>query len=119
MKTKTLAIEGMTCAACSAAVERAVRKLPGVTEANVNLTAENLHLSYDESQVSLDNVVQAVDDAGYKALIPSQHAQLEVHGMTCASCSATVERVVSKLPGVQNANVNLAAETLTLDYDPA
>ena len=119
MKTKTLPIEGMTCAACSAAVERAVRKLPGVTEANVNLTAENLHLSYDESQVSLDSVVQAVDHAGYKALIPSQHAQLEVHGMTCASCSATVERVVSKLPGVQNANVNLAAETLTLDYDPA
>ena len=119
MKTKTLAIEGMTCAACSAAVERAVRKLPGVTEANVNLTAENLHLSYDESQVSLDSVVQAVDDAGYKALIPSQHVQLDVHGMTCASCSATVERVVSKLPGVQNANVNLAAETLTLDYDPA
>ena len=119
MKTKTLPIEGMTCAACSAAVERAVRKLPGVTEANVNLTAENLHLSYDESQVSLDRVVQAVDDAGYKALIPSQHAQLEVHGMTCASCSATVERVVGKLPGVQNASVNLAAETLTLDYDLA
>jgi len=40
MKTKTLAIEGMTCAACSTAVERAVRKLPGVREANVNLTAE-------------------------------------------------------------------------------
>ena len=119
MKTKTLPIEGMTCAACSTAVERAVRKLPGVNQANVNLTAENLHLSFDESQVSLESVVQAVDDAGYKALIPSQHAQLEVHGMTCASCSATVERVVGKLPGVQNANVNLAAETLTLDYDPA
>ena len=119
MKTKILPIEGMTCAACSAAVERAVSKLPGVTEANVNLTAENLHLSYDESQVSLENVVQAVNDAGYKALIPSQHAQLEVQGMTCAACSATVERVVGKLPGVQSANVNLAAETLTLDYDPA
>jgi len=108
----------MTCAACSTAVERAVRKLPGVTEANVNLSAENLHLSYDESQLSLDSVVKAVDDAGYKAIIPSQHAQLEVQGMTCASCSATVERVVSKLPGVQTANVNLAAETLSLDYDP-
>lgn len=119
MKTKILPIEGMTCAACSAAVERAVRKLPGVTEANVNLTAENLHLSYDESQVSLESVVQAVDDAGYKALTPSQHTQLEVRGMTCAACSATVERVVGKLPGVQNANVNLAAETLSLDYDLA
>lgn len=119
MKTKILPIEGMTCAACSTAVERAVRKLPGITEANVNLTAENLHLSYDESQVSLDSVVRAVDDAGYKAVIPSQHAQLDIQGMTCASCSATVERVVGKLPGVQNANVNLSAETLTLDYDPA
>ena len=119
MKTKILPIEGMTCAACSTAVERAVRKLPGITEANVNLTAENLHLSYDESQVSLDNVVRAVDDAGYKAVIPSQHAQLDIQGMTCASCSATVERVVGKLPGVQNANVNLSAETLTVDYDPA
>ncbi len=119
MKTKTLPIEGMTCAACSAAVERAVRKLPGVNEANVNLTAENLHLSYDESQVTLENVVKAVDDAGYKAVIPSQHAQLDVQGMTCAACSATIERVVGKLPGVQNANVNLTAETLTLDYDPA
>ena len=119
MKTKILPIEGMTCAACSTAVERAVRKLPGITEANVNLTAENLHLSYDESQVSLDSVVRAVDDAGYKAVIPSQHAQLDIQGMTCASCSATVERVVGKLPGVQNANVNLSAETLTVDYDPA
>ena len=119
MKTKILPIEGMTCAACSTAVERAVRKLPGITEANVNLTAENLHLRYDESQVSLDNVVRAVDDAGYKAVIPSQHAQLDIQGMTCASCSATVERVVGKLPGVQNANVNLSAETLTVDYDPA
>jgi len=119
MKTKTVPIEGMTCAACSAAVERAVRKLPGVTEANVNLTAENLRLSYDESQVSLENVAQAVNDAGYKARIPSQHARLDVRGMTCAACSAAVERVVSKLPGAQSVSVNLPAEILALDYDPS
>lgn len=118
MQTKNLPIEGMTCAACSTAVERAVRKLPGVTEANVNLSAENLHLSFDESQVTLEDVARAVDDAGYKAVIPTQHIQLEVQGMTCAACSATVERVVGKLPGVQSAAVNLASETLTLDYDP-
>lgn len=119
MKTKTVPIEGMTCAACSAAVERAVRKLPGVTEANVNLTAENLRLSYDESQVSLENVAQAVNDAGYKARIPSQHARLDVRGMTCAACSAAVERVVSKLPGAQSVSVSLPAEILALDYDPS
>lgn len=119
MKTKTVPIEGMTCAACSAAVERAVRKLPGVTEANVNLTAENLRLSYDESQVSLENVAQAVNDAGYKARIPSQHARLDVRGMTCAACSAAVERAVSKLPGAQSVSVSLPAEILALDYDPS
>lgn len=119
MKTKTVPIEGMTCAACSAAVERAVRKLPGVTEANVNLTAENLRLSYDELQVSLENVAQAVNDAGYKARIPSQHARLDVRGMTCAACSAAVERAVSKLPGAQSVSVSLPAEILALDYDPS
>lgn len=118
MQTKNLPIEGMTCAACSTAVERAVRKLPGVVEANVNLSAENLHLSFDESQVSLESVVRAVDDAGYKAVIPTQHVQLDVQGMTCAACSAAVERAVGKLAGVQSASVNLAAESLTLDYDP-
>jgi Cu+-exporting ATPase len=100
-------------------VERAVRKLPGVTEANVNLTAENLRLSYDESQVSLENVAQAVNDAGYKARIPSQHARLDVRGMTCAACSAAVERAVSKLPGAQSVSVSLPAEILALDYDPS
>ena len=70
MKNETIDIQGMTCAACSAAVERAVRKIPGIETANVNLTTEKLSVSYDDRTVSLDTIVAAVDKAGYHALLP-------------------------------------------------
>ncbi|NTU88470.1 MAG: copper-translocating P-type ATPase [Actinobacteria bacterium] len=70
MKNETIDIQGMTCAACSAAVERAVRKVPGIETANVNLTTEKLSITYDERTVSLDTIVAAVDKAGYHAILP-------------------------------------------------
>ena len=65
--TKTLKIEGMTCASCSNAVERATRKIDGVTEANVNLATEKLTISYDPSIVRISDIKGAVEKAGYKA----------------------------------------------------
>ncbi|NLZ48009.1 MAG: copper-translocating P-type ATPase [Clostridiales bacterium] len=67
-KTKILKIEGMTCAACSRAVERAVSKLDGVESASVNLATENLNVSYDSSKLRLSDIKKAVDRAGYKAV---------------------------------------------------
>ena len=49
----TLIIEGMTCASCSAAVERVTRKMPGVISSDVNLTTNKAHIVYDPSQVKL------------------------------------------------------------------
>lgn len=117
MKTNTMDIQGMTCTACSSAVERAVKRLPGVEEASVNLATETLVTTFDDAQTNLAEIAAAVDEAGYKAVLPGEAIQLDVEGMTCASCSAAVERVVSRLPGVSHAGVNLAAETLNLTLD--
>jgi Cu+-exporting ATPase len=68
MKKTTLNIEGMTCAACAARIEKVTNKLDGVKNASVNFASEKLNISYDESTVSLDNVKKAVEKAGYKAL---------------------------------------------------
>ena len=68
IRKKDFRIEGMTCAACVRAVERAVKKLPGVTEAGVNLATEKLNISYDPAQVSISGIVNAVSKAGYKAV---------------------------------------------------
>ncbi|MCX7026581.1 MAG: heavy metal translocating P-type ATPase [Spirochaetes bacterium] len=121
IKTETLELRGMTCASCAAANERAVRKVPGVSEALVNLAAETLKVSFDDASASIDAIKAAVKKAGYEAVerVADREVTIPVGGMTCASCSAAVERSLRKLPGVQVASVNLATEKATVRYDPA
>jgi P-type Cu+ transporter len=117
MQTIELGIEGMTCASCSARVERALRKLAGVSEASVNLATERASVSFDPAAQSLDGVVEAVSGVGYTPV--TAELEIGVGGMTCASCSARVERKLGKLPGVLSASVNLATERASVRYVPA
>lgn len=119
MVTKLLKIEGMTCAACAKAVEKTVKKLEGVAEANVNLATEKLNISFDEKKVSVETIQAAVEKAGYKALSDTVSKTMKIEGMTCASCAKAVERAVRKLEGVAEANVNLATEKLSISFEPS
>lgn len=114
---KSLKIEGMTCAACAKAVERAAQKLQGVTEANVNFATEKLKINFDETKVSIPDIQSAIEKAGYKALIESSTKTLKIEGMTCASCAKNVERATRKLDGVTESSVNFATEKLTISYE--
>mgnify|MGYP000886977108 FL=1 len=67
MKSEVYNVDGMTCAACSSAVERVTRKLPGVETSNVNLTTNKLTIVYDESQVTPDMIINKVSRAGFEA----------------------------------------------------
>jgi P-type Cu+ transporter len=116
---KVLKIEGMTCAACAKAVERASKKLEGVEEASVNYATEKLSVIFDDSKVSLTDIQLAVEKAGYKALVESANKTLKIEGMTCAACAKAVERATRKLEGVIEANVNYASEKLNISYDPS
>lgn len=69
MITQTYDITGMSCAACSSAVERVTRKMPGVSESNVNLTTALLTITYDESQISNDDIMVKVEKAGFGATL--------------------------------------------------
>ncbi|OIU68682.1 heavy metal translocating P-type ATPase [Rossellomorea aquimaris] len=119
MTEKTLSIEGMTCASCSQTVEKATSKLNGVQEANVNLATEKLRITYDESEVTLDQIKEAVDEAGYKAVSEMEKKTFSVSGMTCASCVQSVEKTVGKLDGVKRSSVNLTTEKLVIEFDPS
>ncbi|MDO8881327.1 heavy metal translocating P-type ATPase [Pseudotabrizicola sp.] len=101
-----LDIEGMTCASCVGRVERALNALPGVDAASVNLATERAEiLGHDLDRAAL---VKAVEDVGYDVASPP--IDLEIEGMTCASCVARVERALKSVPGVTEATVNLATE---------
>jgi Cu+-exporting ATPase len=68
MASKNLKIEGMTCASCAKAVERASKKLQGVTEANVNFATEKLNINFESSIVDISDIKKAIEKAGYKAI---------------------------------------------------
>ncbi|MGF2145704.1 heavy metal translocating P-type ATPase [Vagococcus fluvialis] len=112
-------IEGMTCASCAQTVEKVVSKVPSVEEASVNLATEKLTVLFDENSANEEAVIKAVDDAGYQVVMPGEHMQYDIDGMTCASCSQTIEKVINKLDGVQSASVNLATEKMVVNFNPS
>ena len=64
---KTYDVTGMSCSACSAAIERSVRKLDGLEQCDVNLVANKMTVSFDENQLSSETIMQTVEQAGYHA----------------------------------------------------
>lgn len=112
-KQIALQIEGMTCAACSARVERVLNKMEDV-EAQVNLATESAKISYDAEKVSPTDVIQKIKDIGYD--VETEKLELTIYGMTCAACSSRIEKVLSKMDGVVKAVVNLSNETATVTY---
>jgi Cu+-exporting ATPase len=120
MKEQSFKVTGMTCSACSAAVQRTVSKMEGVSQAEVNLATETLRVSFDENNVDFGKLQAAVERAGYGLVEPQalKRAELGIEGMTCASCSSAVERALKKLDGVSEASVNLATNRAAFSYDP-
>jgi Au+-exporting ATPase len=117
----TLPIEGMTCASCVVRVERALRAVPGVTSAEVNLSTERA-LVRTLGAISRNDLIEAIESTGYAVPVPSALDFL-VEGMTCASCVGRVERALQGVQGVAWASVNLATERahveLSQNIDPA
>ena len=122
----SLPVAGMTCASCVGRVERALRAVPGVEEAAVNLATERAEVRAGAA-VPREALVRAIEDAGYEVPAPAAPSapagtvELAVEGMTCASCVGRVERALRAVPGVEEAAVNLATERATVRgaADPA
>ena len=93
-KQLTLPVTGMTCANCVATVERNVRKLDGVREANVNFASEKLTLTYDDSLLNMGEIVGRIRRAGYD--VAQQTVDLPITGMDCVNCAANVTRALEK-----------------------
>jgi len=159
----SFAITGMTCASCSAVIEKVVGRTVGVESVTVNLATEKMSVRFDSSMIDEAGLAEVVKKAGYGAIllggtgssapasvpasaagpvddgtvacpvVPDEPVTAAPHvspvhastvtlgliGMTCASCSAVIEKTLKRVPGVVSASVNLAAETGAVTFDPA
>ncbi len=117
-KTINIPVTGMSCANCALAIERTVKKLPGVKAASVNFATEQASLSFDPDLVQVEKLVEKIQDAGYG--VAKATVDIPVTGMTCANCAMTIERTLKKkVPGVVNASVNFASERASVEYIPS
>jgi Cu+-exporting ATPase len=103
----SLPVEGMTCASCVGRVERALKAVPGVDSASVNLATERADLTFTGA-ADPQAAVHAIENAGYT--VREETTELAIEDMTCASCVGRVEKALNQIPGVLEANVNLATE---------
>lgn len=116
-KEATLQITGMTCAACSNRIEKGLKKIEGVKEANVNLALERSTIIFDPSKTSPQAFEEKIEKLGYGVV--SEKVEFAITGMTCAACSTRIEKGLNKLEGVTKASVNLALETASVEYSPS
>ncbi|MFJ9302058.1 heavy metal translocating P-type ATPase [Bacillus toyonensis] len=115
-KEANLQISGMTCAACANRIEKGLKKVEGVHDANVNFALEKTKIMYDPTKTTPQHFKEKVESLGYG--IVSDKAEFTVSGMTCAACANRVEKRLNKLDGVNKATVNFALESATVDFNP-
>jgi P-type Cu+ transporter len=115
LKDVQLPITGMTCAACATRIEKGLNRVTGVQEANVNLALEKATIKYDSAETNVNDFIKKINDLGYG--VPSEKMDFDIVGMTCAACATRIEKGLNRLDGVNNAFVNLALETASVEFN--
>jgi len=112
-------ISGMTCANCALTIEKGLKAMPGVKTVAVNFASEKLTLEIDPNLVKEEDLLAKIKDLGYGAHSEDSGGkqQFKVSGMTCTNCALTIEKKLKGTAGVQNATVNFASETVTVEFD--
>jgi len=110
-------ITGMSCANCALNIERNMKKLQGVKETNVNFATEQADVTYDSSEIGIEDLIAKIHGSGYG--VTRATVEFPVTGMTCANCAMNIERALKKrVPGVVQASVNFASERVLVSYIP-
>lgn len=116
-----LRITGMTCGACVEAIEGMLRGQEGIHSVKVALLAERGTVEYDPEKWNDEKIINEIMDIGFDAeLIPPAREDtvtLRVYGMTCSSCTSTVETGLADVPGIISVAVSLATETCHVQFD--
>ncbi|MBN2880103.1 MAG: copper-translocating P-type ATPase [Clostridia bacterium] len=122
IKKENINITGMSCASCANIIEKRLNESEGVSKVNVNLALEKASVEYDESSISKERIMDEIEKLGYGVIREerggeSDKVQINITGMSCAACSASIDKVLNSLDGIKAANVNLTTEKASVTFD--
>lgn len=129
--TTTVAVEGMTCGACTSAVEGGFKGVEGVLKFNISLLAERAVITHDTAKLSADKIAEIIEDCGFDATVlsttfdaneqngTSTTSQFKVYGSPDAAAAKTLEEKLLALPGIQSASLSLSTDRLSVTHKPA
>ncbi|EEP75757.1 CLAP1 protein [Uncinocarpus reesii 1704] len=127
----TIAIEGMTCGACTSAVEGALKDQPGLIRFNISLLAERGVVLHEPSILSTSKIIELIEDAGFDAKVLSsemdsssqRHASaslnFSIYGLTDAASATSLETRLRNTPGILAADVRLSNSRATVTHQPS
>ena len=140
MKQTTVSVGGMTCGACTSAVEGAFKDVPGIKNISISLLSERAVIEHDPSLITAEKIAETIEDAGFDASmvdsVPVQQPAITkkrsraakkdalatttvaIEGMTCGACTSAVEGGFKDLPGLVRFNISLLAERAVVTHDP-
>ncbi|KAG8630720.1 hypothetical protein KVT40_002339 [Elsinoe batatas] len=132
MSTTTLKVEGMTCGACTSAVQSAFKNVAGVGSVTVSLVMERAVVQHDAKVISPETVREMIEDRGFDAEVLNSNAPLakgqgpevvtttvKVGGMTCGACTSAIEKAFVGVDGVRTFNVSLLSERAVVEHEKA
>lgn len=124
----TVAIEGMTCGACTSAVEGGFKGVDGVLRFNISLLAERAVITHDTTKLSAEQIAETIDDRGFDATVlstvfeashqagVSSTAQFKIYGCTNAATATALEESLRAIPGITAVSISLATDRLTVTH---
>lgn len=129
--TTTVAIEGMTCGACTSAVEGGFKDIEGLVQFNISLLAERAVITHDPEKLSAAQIVEAIEDRGFDATIVSSVEEgvqtsstnatvmLKVYGLSSPESAADLQQLLANTPGIASANINFSTTRATIVHTPS
>lgn len=124
--TTTLSVKGMTCGACTSAVQGAFADVKGVRSVSVSLLAERAVIEHEEMSISAEEIGEFIEERGFEAQVISTDrptsmltTTIGIEGMTCGACTSAVQAAFDAVEGLLSINISLLAERAIVTHDSA
>ncbi|CAA9966894.1 copper-transporting atpase protein [Pyrenophora teres f. maculata] len=136
--TTTLSVGGMTCGACTSAVEGAFKDVAGLKSFSISLLSERAVIEHDTTIITAEQLAETIEDVGFDAKVldtavatagskksksrkqqKTMTTTVSVEGMTCGACTSAIESGFKDIDGVYQFNISLLANRAVLVHDPA